>query len=71
MEQSHKAHRARQSGPSSKKKEITDKKKRGLSGDRHNPKVGSVAIICDSVPPSKGHHRGSFSSVNIVTLSKP
>lgn len=39
MEQSHKAHRARQSGPSSKKKEITDKKKRGLSGDRHNPKA--------------------------------
>lgn len=39
MEQSHKAHRARQSGTSSRKKEKTDKKKRGLSNDRHNPKA--------------------------------
>ncbi|KAH9305080.1 hypothetical protein KI387_009484 [Taxus chinensis] len=39
MEQSHKAHRGRQAGPSVKKKERTDKKKRGISNDKHNPKA--------------------------------
>ncbi|XP_057840346.1 uncharacterized protein LOC131050177 isoform X2 [Cryptomeria japonica] len=39
MEQSHKAHRGRQSGPSVKKKERADKKKRGVSNDKHNPKA--------------------------------
>lgn len=39
-EQHHKKHHAPQSGAKAKKKEISQKKKRGLSMAKHNPKVG-------------------------------
>lgn len=35
-----KAHRGKLAGPSAEKKKLQDKKKRGLSTDRENPKVG-------------------------------
>lgn len=40
-----KKHNARKSGPKADKKKATDKKKRGLSNERHNPKAFSVANI--------------------------
>ncbi|KAF3785526.1 Ribosome biogenesis protein [Nymphaea thermarum] len=38
-EQTHRAHRSRQSGPSAKKKDKADKKKRGISEEKQNPKA--------------------------------
>ena len=35
-----KSHRAAQSGPAAEKKKSLDKKKRGVGGDKENPKVG-------------------------------
>ena len=40
-----KKHRARKSGVKAKKKDAKDKKKRGLSTDRHNPRAFSVSNI--------------------------
>ncbi|KAL6012118.1 Glycoside hydrolase 2 (Mannanase, beta-galactosidase) [Asimina triloba] len=40
LDQSHKSHRTRQSGPSARKKEKSDKKKRDISNEKkHNPKA--------------------------------
>ncbi|KAL4178746.1 hypothetical protein AMTRI_Chr13g116660 [Amborella trichopoda] len=38
-EQTHKTHRSRQSGPSARKKEKSDKQKRGIANEKHNPKA--------------------------------
>lgn len=37
-----KAHRGKLAGPSAEKKKVQDKKKRGLSTDRENPKVSPL-----------------------------
>jgi hypothetical protein len=47
--QKQKAHHKPQSGPKADKKKFADKKKRGLTTERHNPKVQAVAIYIMNV----------------------
>ena len=51
-DQSHKAHRSRQSGPNAKKKAQHNKKGEVSENDRrHNPKVGTLIVSCILINP--------------------